>query len=67
LTWKQKEHSDPPKKLHQDEKREVNTSRRNENIICALLALLREVDADGLELARKEVDLCLDKIKNSSG
>ncbi len=35
----------------------VNASNyRNENILCAVLALLKELDESGLELVRRDVE-----------
>lgn len=33
-----------------------NTSKRNENILCAVLALLKELDENGLELVKRDID-----------
>ena len=31
-------------------------SKRNENILCAVLALLKELDENGLELVKRDID-----------
>jgi len=34
----------------------VATGQRNENILCAVLALLKELDESGLELVRRDIE-----------
>ncbi len=33
-----------------------NNNYRNENILCAVLALLKELDESGLELVKRDID-----------
>ena len=33
-----------------------NQNYRNENILCAVLALLKELDESGLELVKRDID-----------
>lgn len=33
-----------------------NGNYRNENILCAVLALLKELDESGLELVKRDID-----------
>jgi cilla- and flagella-associated protein len=39
----------------------VNSSQRNQNILCAVLALLKELDDSGLELVKRDIDRKLQK------
>ena len=44
----------------------VNTTAnnyRNENILCAVLALLKELDESGLELVKRDIDRKLNSNK----
>ena len=34
----------------------ANGNYRNENILCAVLALLKELDESGLELVKRDID-----------
>ncbi len=34
----------------------ASSSSRNENILCAVLSLLKELDPKGLELVRRDID-----------
>jgi hypothetical protein len=39
-----------------------NTVNKNENILCAVLALLKELDETSLELVRREIERKLSKM-----
>ncbi len=39
-----------------------NMANKNENILCAVLALLKELDETSLELVRREIDRKLSKM-----
>ena len=38
-----------------------NSTQRNQNILCAVLALLKELDEGGLELVKRDIDRKLNK------
>jgi hypothetical protein len=40
-----------------------NGNYRNENILCAVLALLKELDESGLELVKRDIDRKLQTAK----
>ena len=42
------------------------TNPRNENILCAVLALLKELDESGLELVKRDIDRKILQLKRSS-
>ena len=42
-----------------------NNNYRNENILCAVLALLKELDESGLELVKRDIDRKLQNKKQS--
>ena len=42
-----------------------NTVNKNENILCAVLALLKELDETSLELVRREIERKLAKCVNN--
>ena len=39
-----------------------NTINKNENILCAVLALLKELDETSLELVRREIERKISKM-----
>lgn len=41
---------------HNRQRKEVVQDNKNENILCAVLALIKELDENNLEIVRKEVD-----------
>jgi len=44
----------------------VTTNPRNENILCAVLALLKELDESGLELVKRDIDRKILQLKRSN-
>ena len=42
----------------------ANSYRRNENILCAILALLKELDKNGLEFVVKDCNKRIAKMEN---
>ena len=43
----------------------VTTNPRNENILCAVLALLKELDESGLELVKRDIDRKIPQLKRT--
>jgi hypothetical protein len=43
----------------------TENSKRNENILCAVLALLKELDNSGLELVKRDIDRKISEKTNS--
>jgi hypothetical protein len=45
----------------------ANSNYRNENILCAVLALLKELDEGGLELVKRDIDRKLQQNLKNQG
>ena len=43
----------------------ASSNHRNENILCAVLALLKELDESGLELVKRDIERKLQKKQSS--
>ena len=41
------------------ENQNPQAGKRNENILCAVLALLKELDQNGLELVKRDIQMCI--------
>lgn len=50
------EEYNPPKEAFHNKTVKMDQTTRQENILCAVLALLKELDQDGLEFVKRDID-----------